>query len=558
MRRALLLAIGVTGLAFSGAKDATAATECADLLHLELPHAQITSAGRVAPGAFSEPGDTAQRRNYSDLPAFCRVHGVSRPGPDSLIGFEIWLPLEHWSRRLHMVGNGAYDSDIYWAQMADRIRQNDVAVATDTGHEGRELIFAVGHPARIIDWSQRAVHESVEAAKSITAAYFGSPARYAYFSGCSTGGEEALSEAQRYPDDFDGIIAGDPGNYRTALNMAFLWQFERNHRNGDNAHPILSVPDLELLHEAVLRACDAADGVKDGVINDPRECKFDVGSLLCKRGVAGRCLSADQLAAARAMYGGPRDPDTGAEIYPGYPFGSEGVKARSDEPLPGWSAYWANPRTPDEPQRVDFLRYWVFDNPHWNWWSFNWHTDPGIALAVMSSKVDAVSPDLQPFANRGGKLIMFMGWADPVGSAVAAIDYYREVEAFTAHHAGATDATAATQSFFRLYMIPGMAHCAGGPGATHFSTATRDSTPPVSDAAHDMTVAIENWVERNEAPGTLIGTHYADDATKVVAFQRPLCVFPEVARYIGGDVSNAASFRCEAAQSESRVSPAPP
>jgi feruloyl esterase len=555
MRKAVLALIAVPSLAFGGAQGASATTQCADLLRLAIPHAQITFAERVAPGQFSEPGGAVAGRSYSDLPAFCRVHGVARPGPDSRIGFEIWLPLGGWSGRLHMVGNGAYDADIYWPQMADRIRQNDVAVATDTGHEGRELTFGVGHPARIIDWAQRSVHESVVAAKLIAVAHFGKPPHYAYFSGCSTGGAEALSEAQRYPDDFDGIIAGDPGNYRTALNLAFLWQFERNHHKGDNAHPILSTSDLKLLREAVLQACDLADGVKDGVINDPRECGFDVASLLCKTEAAQWCLSQDQVAAARAMYEGPRDPDTGAQIYPGLPFGSEGVEARPGELLPGWAQYWANPHSVDEPQRVDFFRYWVFDNPHWNWWDFNWHTDPGIGLAVMSAKVDAVSPDLQPFAAHGGKLIMFMGWADPVGSALAAIDYYRHVEAFTAHHTGLKDATAATQRFFRLYMIPGMAHCAGGPGATHFSTATRDSTPPVSDATHDMTVAIEDWVEKHEAPGALIGTHYTDDATKAVAFQRPLCVFPEVARYIGGDVNSAASFRCEAVESGSRVSP---
>lgn len=545
MRKARLLLIGVTGLTFGGAQDASAGMECADLARLALPHAQVTSAERVAPGQFSEPGGTAPGRNYADLPGFCRVHGVTRPEPDSRIGFEVWLPLGHWSGRLHMVGNGAYDSDIYWPQMADRLRHSDVAVATDTGHEGRELTFGVGHPARIIDWAQRAVHESVEVAKLITAAHFGEPPHHAYFSGCSTGGEEALSEAQRYPGDFDGIIAGDPGNYRTALNMAFLWQFERNHHNRDNAHPILGVSDLGLLHAAVLQACDAADGVRDGVINDPRECKFDVGSLLCKVGTAGRCLSPEQVAAARAMYEGPRDPDTGAQIYPGLPFGSEGVEARPGEPLPGWAEYWANPRNALEPQRVDFFRYWVFDNPQWDWWSFNWHTDPGIGLAVMSSKVDAVSPDLQPFAARGGKLILFMGWADPVGSAVAAIDYYQEVEAFSAHHTGMADASGAAQRFSRLYLIPGMAHCAGGPGATHFSTATRDSTPPVSDATHDMAVAMENWVEKHEAPDALVGTHYKDDAGKVVAFQRPLCVFPKVVRYVGGDVNSVASFRCE-------------
>lgn len=542
MRRASLLALLAVGFSYG---TTHAAMRCTDLLRLTLPHAQITSAKMVAPGAFRDPGGNPPHHDYSDLPGFCRVHGYSRPTPDSRIGFEVWLPLAHWSGRLHMVGNGAYDSEIYWPQMADRMRQNDVGVATDTGHQGGALTFAIGHPERIIDWGQRAVHESVLAAKLITRAYFGSPARHAYFSGCSTGGEEALSEAQRYPEDFNGIIAGDPGNYRTSLNIAFLWQFEKNRRAGDNQHPLLSVDDLRLVHAAVMQACDAADGVKDGVINDPHACKFDVESLLCKRGNTSHCLSVGQVAAVRAMYAGPSDPVTGAQIYPGYTFGSEGVEAEPAQPLPGWAEYWANPHRPDEPQRLDFFRDWVFHNARWNPWRFDWHTDPGLVRAAIGSKVDAPNPDLLPFAARGGKLIMFMGWADPVGSALAAIEYFHQVEDFTADHLGVKDATTATQRYLRLYMIPGMAHCAGGPGATNFSTATRDSTPPLRDATHDMTIALEDWVERGELPGTLIGTHYADAARKRIAFQRPLCVYPQVARYIGGDVHEAASFRCE-------------
>ncbi|HKR28629.1 MAG TPA: tannase/feruloyl esterase family alpha/beta hydrolase, partial [Acidobacteriaceae bacterium] len=487
-----LLAVGPT---FCGAHAAMAHTGCATLLRLRLPHAEISSARVVAPGPFRQPDDNPQGRDYSDLPGFCRVHGFSHPVPGSRIGFEIWLPLGHWSGRLHMVGNGGYDSEIYWAQMADRIRQNDVGVATDTGHQGDELTFAVGHPQRIIDWGQRAVHESVIAAKQVTRAYFGTPPRYSYFSGCSTGGEEALSEAQRHPEDFNGIIAGDPGNYRTSLNMAFLWQFEKNHRVGDDAHPILSVSDLRLLHLAVMNACDAADGARDGVIEDPRDCKFDITSLLCRPANEGHCLSAEQVTAVRAMYSGPRDPVTGAQIYPGYTLGSEGVEAEPNQERPGWAEYWANPRRPEQPQRVEFFRDWVFDSPDWNWWRFDWHADPAIVSAAIGPRVDATSPDLQRFASHGGKLIMFMGWADPVGSALAAIKYYRQVEEFNADHLSARDALRATQNFFRLYMIPGMGHCAGGPGATHFSTATRDSTPPVRDARHDMTIALEDWVE---------------------------------------------------------------
>jgi feruloyl esterase len=523
---------------------AAEASSCADLLNLKLPHAKLTEAQVVPSGGYKEPGNNSQHHDYSDLPSFCRVHGFSTPVPDSKIGFEIWLPLQRWSGRLHMVGNGAYESDIYWAQLGDRIRQNDVGVATDTGHDGQELTFGIGHPEKIVDWGQRAVHESVAAAKLVLRAYFDRDADHSYFSGCSTGGDEALSEAQRYPSDFDGIIAGDPGNDRTALNMAFLWQFEKNHLQNDNNHPILDVGDLKLLHNAVMAKCDRIDGVQDGVIGDPQSCRFDLNVLRCTELKHEGCLSNEKLQAIREMYAGPRDGVTGHPIYPGYPFGSEAVEVRANDPLPGWTGYWNNPRKPDEPQRVDFFRYWVFNNPSWNWWNFDWHADPNIALSKMADKVDATSPDLREFSRRGGKIIMFMGWADPVGSALEAIDYYHQVEDFTANHSKTPSAEAETQKFLRLYMIPGMGHCAGGPGATNFSTATRDSTPPVRDAKHDMLIALENWVEKERPPETLIGTHYSDDR-KTVLFQRPICVFPKIAVYKSGDINKAASFQCE-------------
>lgn len=545
MKGAALLAVLFLGILRGVGESASAHVACSDMLRIHLPLAKVTTAELISAGAFHAPVGDPQHGDFADLPGFCRVHGFVHPVPGSNIGFELWLPLGKWTGRLHMVGNGAYMSRIYWPELANRIREGDVGVATDTGHEGGSLMFAVRHPQRIVDWGQRAVHATVAIAKLVTRAYFGSPPRYSYFSGCSTGGEQALSEVQRYPGDFNGIIAGDPGNYRTSLNVAFLWQFEKNHRSGDNAHRILDVGDLRLLHDAVMMACDGADGVRDGVINDPRDCNFHVASLLCKRGTKARCLSPEQVAAIRAMYAGPSDPVTGAQIYPGYTLGSEGIVVEPGQKLPGWAEYWANPQTPDEPQRADFFRDWVFANPTWNWWRFDWRTDPGIVTAAIGPKVDAVNPDLQAFADRGGKLIMFMGWADPVGSAFAAIDYYREVERLTAEHLGIKDSRRDTQQFFRLYMIPGMGHCAGGPGATHFSTATRDSAPPVRDAKHDMTVALEDWVEEDRPPGTLVGTHYADRESRVIAFQRPLCVYPEVARYIGGDVKKAKSFRCE-------------
>jgi feruloyl esterase len=444
-----------------------------------------------------------------------------------------------------MVGNGAYGSNIYWAQLVTRILANDVAVATDTGHNGGELTFGRDHPSAIVDWGGgRAVHESVAAAKAIILAYYGKPQKFSYFSGSSTGGHQALMAAQRDPDDFDGIIAGAPGNNRTHLNLEFLWEFLHNHHPGDNAHPIIPDSKLPMVNAAVTKACDGIDGVVDGVINDPPACHFDLQSLKCAGAEQPDCLTAEQIATMTAIYQGPRDSRTGAQLFPGFPLGSEGIVSGSAS-HPGWSDFWAEPEKPDEPQRADFFRYWVFHDPNWNWWNFNWGSDVDTVNRVMGPVIDAVNPDLSKFRAHGGKLIMFIGWDDPVGSAYEAVDYYKSVVA-RGKGAGDTAKLRDTQKFMRFYMVPGMQHTAGGPGATNFSTATRDSAPPVSDSKHDMGLALYDWVEKGVEPGALIATHYSSGTgpSGVVEFQRPICVWPQISHYRGGDENAASSFVC--------------
>ncbi|HEY2403020.1 MAG TPA: tannase/feruloyl esterase family alpha/beta hydrolase [Steroidobacteraceae bacterium] len=527
MRR--MLALALYALLASGS---TLASECSDLVGRTLDHATVKTAEVINWGTFTAP--TGTHKSYSGLPAFCRITGVSTPVAGSEIGFEVWLPAaKSWTRRLHMVGNGAYSSNIYYAQLVARLRAGDVGVATDTGHQGGELTFAIGHPERIVDFAHRAVHESVVAAKAITNLYYGSAPAYSYFSGCSTGGYQALMSAQRHSQDFDGIIAGDPGNNRSNLNLAFLWNYLSNHPRGDDQHPIIPNEKLLLVNRAIVASCDQADGVKDGVINDPRSCHFELRSVQCRKDAdPSSCLSGEQIEALQRMYSGPKDSRTGKAIYPGYTLGSEGVVAGEDDSMPGWSAYWSNPKQASEPQRADFFRYWVFNDPHWDWWKFNWGSDIDAIDRTVGQVFNATSTDLREFQAHHGKLIMFMGWEDPVGAAAEAINYYEGVEARTQH----------TQAFMRLYMVPGMAHCAGGPGATNFSTATRDSEPPVSDAQHDMAVALQDWVEKGTAPEDLIATRYASDHK--VLFQRPLCVYPKIARYKGGPPDSAASFAC--------------
>jgi len=546
-RRSLLGAAGLL-VSLAAAPAQAAPSACADLKQLKIPHVEILVATPVS-GTFKEDVVVERGpRTYEGLKPFCRVRGVSRPVPGSEIGFEVWLPASDWSGRLHMIGNGAYVSNFQYKQMISRLDDGDVAVGTDTGHSGTNLIFGWKHRERIADFGYRAVHESVVAAKAITRAFYRRPARWSYFSGCSTGGYQGLSEAQRYPDDFDGIIAGAPGNNRTSLTLAFLWNYLANHRPNDDSTQILSEADLLLLNRSIVAKCDGIDGVSDGVISDPRRCGFHVSSLQCRPGdKPGACLTGEQVAAAEKIYAGPKDSRTGKAIYPGYPFGTEGVMTGPGDKHPGWSDYWSETANPHEPSRADMFRYWIFDDPNWNWWKFNWGSDVDIVQNKLRPLFDANDSNLAPFARAGGKLLLFIGWQDPVGTPLEAINYYRAVEA----HAGGSPAArlAATQAFMRLFMVPGMGHCAGGPGATNVSTATRDSAPPVRDAAHDMTLALEAWVERGRAPQSLIATRYAEGgeappAKRPIDFQRPICAWPREPVYRGGDTRLASSFVC--------------
>ena len=517
----------------------SAAADCTALAGKRFGNATVLSAETSEAGKFKAPAGAEKHPAFVQMPAFCRVHGVARPVPGSEIGFDVWLPQKQWSRRLHMIGNAGYSSSIYWPQLADQLRRGDVAVATDTGHSGSDLRFVIDRPEALTDFAFRAVHESVVAAKAVTSSFYGEAPRHSYFTGCSTGGYQALSEAQRYPEDFDGIIAGAPGNNRTRLTLSFLWEFQANHRPGD-ARPILPNEKLPMLTRAVVRRCDALDGVRDGVIGDPEACRFDPAEIQCSKGDGPECLTAEQVETVRRIYAGPRHLGTGAAIYPGMSVGSEGVVGDPDE-LPGWGEFWANAKTPGEPERADFFRHWVFKDPNWSWERFDWNRDVD-EVERRLGWMDAVNPDLDRFRARGGKLIMFMGWQDPVGAAKEAINYYDDV----VERSSAADRQADTQDFLRLYMMPGLAHCSGGPGATQASSQMRDGRPPVSDRQHDMVLALHHWVETGQAPEEIIATRFEDpDAEKrKIAFQRPLCVYPKLAVYVRGPTNRASSFAC--------------
>ena len=279
---------------------AQAAEPCRALAGALSRDARVESAEAIVSGTLAG----GRGAPLAGLPRFCRVRGLATPTPRSRIHFEAWLPLTGWNGRIEMIGNGGYSSAINANELAVLVRGGTAAVATDTGHEGGELDFGYGNDDAIADWGHRAVHESIVSAKALAARFYGRSPRYSYFAGCSTGGHQALMEAQRYPADFDGILAGDPGNNRTNLNLGFLWQFLANHEPGDNGHPILAVQDLVLVDRAAVKQCDALDGVTDGVIADPRQCKFTPAQLRCAAGKTPDCLSGRQVQALEQMYAG--------------------------------------------------------------------------------------------------------------------------------------------------------------------------------------------------------------------------------------------------------------
>ncbi|MEU4232403.1 tannase/feruloyl esterase family alpha/beta hydrolase [Nonomuraea sp. NPDC026600] len=492
--RALLAALAVLSMALPLNLPSAAAAEsgtCESLTATTLPDATVTLAESVPAGRYAAPDG----RILPSVPAFCRVHGIAKPVPGSTIGFEVWIPLQGWNQRLLMFGNGGYSSAVDFPSMGgSALAAGYATVGTDTGHTGDDpdvFVQGAANPEIIVDWGHRAVHETIVNAKPIVEAYTGSKPRYSYFIGCSTGGHQALMEAQRYPGDFDGIVAGDPGNNRVALNAGFLWQFLRNHTPG-TPDPIIPAAKLPLLTNAAVRQCRGKDGglAGDDFLTDPRRCSFDPASLRCPADDAPTCLTKRQVQTVRQMYAGARDPRTGRQIYPGWPGGSEApVVDASGTVRVGWNGYWGT----TAPARANFWRYWVFNDPDWNWWSFDFHRDLRIAEKKLGPIIDATDPNLEPFRRGGGKLIMYTGWADPVVSAYDTIDYYRQVVRATAGARG--EAVRRTQEFARLFMVPGMTHCAGGPGPNVFDTLT----------------PIVRWVERGAAPTEIVATKYVHD-----------------------------------------------
>jgi TonB family protein len=527
--RSFILAVFVLAL-ISVASQAAFAATCESLSALKLPNTTITSAQQVAAGAFIPPDATAPAASAKSLPAFCRVMATLQPAKDSDIKVEVWLPLTGWNGKYRGQGNGGFAGSLTYYGMGVAISQGYATASTDTGHAGTTAVdasWALGHPDKIVDFGWRAIHEMTVQAKAVIQAFYGAPIKHSYFSACSNGGRQGLMEAQRFPEDYDGIIAGAPANYWTQVFAAFLWNIQAMQAEPGSYITASKVPAIAA---AVVAACDEKDDVKDGVLNDPRECRFDPRVLLCKAGDSDSCLTAPQAAALKKIYDGPVD-SKGQQMFPGFlPGGEQGGG--------GWATWIAQAPGKDLQTAFasGFFNNMISSSEPLNLKTINVEAAIKLAQDQQAQTFDAVDPDLKRFMARGGKLIVYHGWSDAALPPLGSIQYFDSVTA--------TLGSAKTDSFMRLFMAPGVQHCGGGPGADSFG-----EFAPAGDAQHDLYQALEQWVEKGAAPEKIIATKYVneEDEAKGVKMTRPLCPYPESAVYKGeGDTNEAANFECVA------------
>ena len=530
-----LAAMLIFGVATVGAGQA-AARPCENLASLKLSDTTITAAQSIPAGTYTAPNGEV----FKDIPAFCRVAATLTPTSDSEIRIEVWMPASGWNGKFEGVGNGGFAGAIAYSAMAPGVLLGYATASTDTGHVATSTTdgsFALGHPEKIIDFGYRAVHLMTAIGKQITSAFYGEDPKHSYFTGCSTGGRQALMEAQRFSDDYDGIVAGDPVAFYThhhvGGNLWVVWQMFN-----DPASTVFTTQDT-LLGNAVNSACDALDGVVDGVLNDPRRCNFNPKALLCTGSqTPPSCLTSEQVVAVKNIWTGPGQLVHQSGYYPPFERGGEAF---------GWPSS-ISPEPPPAPQTdnhaaigISFFENFVFDNPSWDFRTFNWNSDPAyvdskvvVPGQTLATVLNSIDPDLAKFRAHGGKLIQYHGFSDPEVPPLTSINYFTSVVNFLDGSSGASsqpESQEQTQEYYRLFMVPGMNHCSGGPGANEF----------------DMLTPLVQWVEEDVAPESVIATHYVNNApAQGVAFTRPLCPYPQEAMYQGtGDTNEAANFVCK-------------
>jgi Tannase and feruloyl esterase len=453
-----------------------------------------------------------------EAPSYCDVEGYVLPQ----VGFEIELPSSQWNGKFMEVGCAGTCGKVWLAWCAGPLRKGYACVGSDMGHKGTSTdgLWAYNNVQAELDWAYRATHVVALAGKAIAERYYGQAPNKSYFLGCSTGGRQGLIEAQRFPWDFDGIVAGAPAIDSPGGRMRQLWDLHALLDRSRN--PILDSATLRLLHDAALAACDMDDGIQDGIISNPKSCRFDPSKLACNGKNASKCLTDVQVQAAKAVYAGPTT--------------SHGVKIYAGGLEPGSELEWADLVDSFGSRIADFFKYMGFippPGPSWSRSEFDFDRDYK-RLDLMNALYSAANPDLRRFKAAGGKMIVYHGWADKAVAPKESVDYFETVER-------TMGGSALTRDFFRLFMVPGMSHCTGGAGAF----------------AVDYLSYLEKWVERGEAPERMTGAHVDDinwgeafglqfplAPTNKVSFTRALYPYPMVARYKGsGDPTDYKNFK---------------
>ena len=516
--------------------QAHAQAPCEGLPAVAVDGARVVASVLVSGPSFTGPDGAT----VSVAQPFCKVSVVAQPVPDSLINIELWLPIAaQWNGRLQGIGNGGYAGTIAAGVPAmlaglkkgDAVATTDMGTAPSSNGDGTPLY---GHPQKWVDWGSRSTHLMTVVAKSLVSSYYGRPATHAYFNGCSTGGGQALMEAQRYPEDYDGILAGAPASNRTHGHVGLVWNWQALRKT--LASNIIGANTADIT-AAVLAACTVKSGgvAGDPFLTDPRGCDWDPGALLCTSATQGHCLNADQVAAGRKIYDGTRTATTNTLVFPGF------VKGSENDGQFGWAPQGNN----IEPQ-FDALFKWVFGLT-WNASLYDFDTHTELLDQTLAGTLNANSTDLSAFRAKGGKLIAYHGWQDPLIPPQTSINTFKGVVART----GGANAVAKTQGYYRLFMVPGMGHCSAGTGpdafGNRFSGGTITPEPLSNDADHDILTALERWVEQGKAPERITAARYVTDtdATSGVRMTRPLCVYPRIPRYIGtGSTNDAANFSC--------------
>jgi feruloyl esterase len=545
LRSVFLLALSTLTPVFPGAVFAQ--RSCESLKDVKLDHAVVIST------SLHEADQLKGLPNVL-VPRHCQVTAIARPTSDSEIHFTLWLPPgERWNGKYLQSGSGGWGGYIQPLALLGPLARGYAAAATDDGHQtasntpDASSSWAIGHPEKLIDFGYRALHETVVLSKVIMDAYYGKPAAFAYFSGCSDGGREALMEAERYPEDFDGILAGAPSNDWTHHFAGFVWNEVALHATPES---MIKDQQLSAIETAALDACDGLDGIRDGVIQDPRQCHFDPSVLLCHGTPSAKCLTQPQIEALKKIYSGPVNPRTGEQIYPGYEPGSEAEPNSWSLFIIGTSAqsFLGN----------SFFSGAVYEDSHWDWRSMDFDRDVRLADEKTASILNSDNPDLRSFRDHGGKLIQYHGWGDAASAPRESIAFYEKAKDFLERYPDPRSSNPSDiQSFFRLYMVPGMGHCTGGRGAVSFGNDGKNFLNATPD--NDILLALDRWVTQGIAPDAIIASGEiasgrvasemtdsdSKSGTRTVPITRPLCVYPAIARYKGrGDTNAAENFAC--------------